>query len=332
MGKMKIAVVGTGSVAMRSYLPYLSKREDVELFYNDHIPGKAEECVEQFGGTATKSFAELMSHDPDTVLVLTHETQRLAAATALIEFHPRRMFFEKPVVAKNGQAEVCEDDFFDARDLLVKLKKENIETGMNFNYRSFDQSMRLRELIASKPLGKLLQATLFVNYPCWSHCIDLLQVLGSKAKTITALTSQAVYGDGQQSPDIAAAFELENGATGTILGTSARDFLVSLYTCILGFEGGLVQIDDLDGNLIIQPNGARYRETYTLSPSYSRWDQYADSFAKAIGAYLDSIIKNEQPPVTAMNGLEELQFEAALRRSAASKLPVNVQEEFSLNF
>jgi predicted dehydrogenase len=329
---MKIAIVGTGHVATKSYLPYLSNREDVELFYNDHIPDKAEECVKQFGGTATKSFAELMSYEPDTIMVLTHETQRLAAATALIEFHPRRMFFEKPLVAKYGQADVCEDDFFEAKDLLVRLKKENIENGMDFNYRFFDQTRRLRELVVSKPLGKLLQAALFVNYACWSHCIDLLQVLGGKAKTITALTSHAVYGDGKQSPDVAAAFELESGAAGTILGTSATEFFAGLYTCVLSFEGGVVQVNDLDANLSIQPKGAHYTETYSLSPVFSRGNQYSDSFAKSIGAYLDSIIRKEQPPVTGMNGLEELQFEAAIRRSAALKRPVDVQEEFSLNF
>ncbi len=332
MEKLKIAILGSGRIAVKSYLPYLSQRDDVELFYNDHIFEKAEECAKQFGGKATKSLAELMAYDPDTVLVLTHETQRLVAATSLADFHPRRMFFEKPLVAKNGQADVCEEDFFDAKNLIMRLEKENIKTGMNFNYRFFDQTKRLRELIASKPLGKLLQATLFVNYACWSHCIDLLQCLGGKAKTITALSSRAVYGDGKQSPDIAAAFELENGATGTILGTSASSFFVSLYSCVMNFEGGLVEFSDLDANLSIQMKDSHYTETYSLSPFFSRGNQYADSFGKSIGTYLDSIVRDVPPPVTGMNGLEELQFEAGLRRSAALKRPVNVQEEFSLSF
>jgi len=332
MKKLKIAVVGTGHVATKSYLPYLSKRNDVELFYNDQASERAEECEKQFGGKATKSHAELMSYDPDTVLLLTHETQRLAAATSLIDFHPRRMFFEKPLVAKNGQANVCEEDFFDAKNLLIRLKKENVETGMNFNYRFFDQTRRLRELIASKPLGKLLQTTLFVNYACWSHCIDLLQCFGGKAKTITALSSHAVYGDGKQSPDIAAAFELESGATGAILGTSASSFFAGLYTCVMNFEGGLVEFSDLDANLSIQMKESHHAETYSLCPNFSRWNQYSDSFAKSLEAYLDSIIRNVPPPVTGINGLEELQFEAGIRRSAALRRPVNVQEEFSLNF
>lgn len=118
------------------------------------------------------------------MLVLTHETQRLEAATSLMDFHPRRMFFEKPLVAKNGQAEVCEEDFFAAKNLLKRMKSENTETAMIFNYRFFEQTRRLREWVVSKPLGKLLQATLFVNYACWSHCIDLLQYFGGRARAV----------------------------------------------------------------------------------------------------------------------------------------------------
>ncbi|OQA88241.1 MAG: putative oxidoreductase YcjS [Lentisphaerae bacterium ADurb.Bin242] len=331
MEKLKIAVVGTGHVATKSYLPYLSQRNDVELFYHDHTFKKAEECERKFGGKAAKSLAELMACGPDTVLVLTHETQRLAATDSLIDFHPRRIFFEKPLVAKNGQADVCEEDFFDAKNLLMRLEKENIQAAMNFNYRFFDQTKRLRELIESKPLGKMLQATLFVNYACWSHCIDLFQCLGGKAKTITALAGQAVYGDGKQSPDTAAAFELENGAAGTILGTSASSFFARLYVCTMNFEGGLIEFSDLDANLSIQMKNSCYTENYSLSPSVSRSNQYSDSFGKSLDAYLDSIIRSAPPPVTGMNGLEELQFEAGLRRSAALKRAVDVQREFPLN-
>lgn len=100
----------------------------------------------------------------------------------------------------------------------------------------------------------------------------------------------------------------------------------------MNFEGGLLQFSDLDANLSIQMKESHYTESYSLSPAFSRGNQYADSFGKSLEAYLDSIIRNVPPPVTGLNGLEELQFEAALRRSAALKRQVLVQQEFPLSF
>ena len=59
----------------------------------------------------------------------------------------------------------------------------------------------------------------------------------------------------------------------------------------------------------------RYCETHTLIGNHSRWEQYGRSFEKSLAAYLDSVRRNEPPPVPGMAGLEELQFEVALRRS-----------------
>lgn len=331
MQKLKIGMIGTGNIAVKSYIPYLSQRGDVDLFYYDRVYDRAWECEKKFGGKAVKSHEELMSFNPDTILVLTHETQHLAAASSLIKLHPQRIFFEKPLLAKNGQAEVCEQDFFDGRELCHSLNKNHIEGAMNFNYRFFDITGKLQELIASKQLGKLRQTTLFVNYACWSHCIDLLRLFGGNARIVTALESRALYGicgSNQKSPDIVAAFELENGASGTILGTNGSSFFTALYSIVMNFENGLVKFSDLDACLSIHINDSRYIENCMLSPLFSRGNQYGDSFGKSLDAYINSIRKGLPPPVPVENGLMELQFEAALRRSAVQKRPVNVQTEF----
>jgi hypothetical protein len=77
-------------------------------------------------------------------------------------------------------------------------------------------------------------------------------------------------------------------------------------------------------------SNTRYCETHTLTGNHSRWDQYSLSFAKSLHAYLDSVRQNGPPPVPGMAGLEELQFEVALRRSIEQKRPVDVQSEFPI--
>lgn len=322
---LKIAIVGTGRVARQNYLPYLSKRQDVLLSYYSRTRTKAEACAIDFGGRAAGSVQELLAEDPDAVLVLTDETQRYDATLPLLEHHPRRIFFEKPLVARDGQANVCEEDFFKARELLRGAHTTGTETAMVFNYRFFDQTVRARQVIQERGFGKLIQASLYVNYACWSHCIDLLHLFGGRAAWVTALAGETRY---QGSVDVAGSFRLENGASGTILGTSGRKSDFSLYELNFNFENGSLHFSDLDGPLNIYDNTRCYSEAHTLIGHYSRWAQYSASFEKSLAAYLHSIDKGAPPPIPGIAGLEELQFEAALRRSIAQRRPVEVQNEF----
>ena len=325
---LKIAVVGTGNVARNSYLPYLAK-QDVALSYFSRTRSKAEACARDFGGRVAASIPELLDGEPDTVLVLTPETDRFAVTEALLAEHPKRLFFEKPLVAQNGQANVVEDDFFKARDLLQRAQAAGVETAMVFNYRFFEQTQRALRIIAECGFGRLTQAALAVNYACWSHCIDLLQLFGGPAASLTALAGEVQY---QGAVDVAAAFRLMSGATGTILGSSGGKFDFPLYDLHLSFEAGSLHFNDLDGPLDIYASAARYQESHTLIGNHSRWDQYQASFHKSLAAYLESIRQGTPPPVPGLAGLQELQFEAALRRSIALSRPVDVQGEFPLNW
>jgi len=324
---LKIAVVGTGNVARQSYLPYLSKRQDVLLTYFSRTMVKAEACAADFGGHVAGSVRELMAEDPDAVLVLTDEIQRYDATLPLLEYHPRRIFFEKPLVARDGQANVREEDFFKARELLQKAQAAGAETAMVFNYRFFDQVVRAQQVIRERGFGKLIQASLFVHYNCWSHCIDLLHLFGGRAAWVSALAGETSY---HGAVDLVGSFRLENGASGTILGTSGTHTDFSLYELQFNFENGSLHFSDLDGPLDVYDNTRRYRETHTLIGNYSRWAQYGASFEKSLAAYLESIQQGAPPPIPGAAGLKELQFEAALRRSITRRCPVNVQSEFPL--
>lgn len=329
---IRIAIVGTGGVARNNYLPYLSKQQDVSLGYFSRTKAKADECARLFGGKVAESIQELMSERPDVVFVLTKETQRFDVAMAVLEHKPRRMFFEKPLVAAAGQASVCEDDFLKARELLQRARLEGCETAMVFNYRFFEQTRRARRFVEERNLGRLAQASMIVNYACWSHCIDLLTVFGGRVAAVSALAGQSVLAGGVAKPvDVAASFTLESGATGTILGTGAMKFDLTLYEMLFAFERGIIRFSDLDVCVEVYENASRYGEKHVLIGNNSRWDQYRASFEKSLSAYLDSVRQGTPPPIPGIAGLEELQFEAALRRSVAQRRPVEVQTEFPLH-
>ena len=320
-----IAIVGTGNVARKNYLPFLSRQNDVVLTYFSRTQSKAEECAQAFGGRVVASIEEIHTDEPDAILVLTRETQRYEVTRDLFQGKPKRLFFEKPLVAQNGQDSVCEDDFYKAADLLQRARASGTETAMVFNYRFFDQTLRAKSIVAERGFGKLIHASMFVNYACWSHCIDLLHLFGGRASQVSALAGGIQY---KNAVDVSGSFCLENGATGTILGTNGFKSDFPLYQIILNFEQGTIRFSDLDGSMDVFDKTTRYCETHTLMGNHSRWEQYGGSFVKSLTAYLDSIRQNQPPPVPGIAGLEELQFEVALRRSIEQKRPVDVQSEF----
>ena len=80
---LKIGIVGTGKVAGSNYVPCLAGEADVSLGYFTRTRPRAEAIAEEYGGEVFASLSALMDWRPDAVFVLTRETQRFEAATAL---------------------------------------------------------------------------------------------------------------------------------------------------------------------------------------------------------------------------------------------------------
>jgi len=328
---IRIGVCGTGSVARNNYLPYLAKQKDVAVTVYNRTPAKAAKLATKFGATAVDTPAALAEAAPDGILVLTREMDRYEAAMALLEYRPKRLFFEKPLVARNDQAHVSEEDFFLGREILENAAACDCETAMVFNYRFFEQTKLARRLIEDRGFGPVLQATALVHYATWSHCLDLAMLFTGPVRTLTALEgSTERSGSGMTAPDVAAAFICEGGAAGTVIGTCGTSFRFPLFELCLSFQGGRIVLRGLDCDMDVFDYGNNRQERIGLTRDKSRWDQYSASFDKSLAAWLDSIRTDSPAPVPGLAGLRELQFEAALRRSARERRPVTLSEEFPL--
>ena len=333
MDKLKIAILGTGKVTQGNYLPSLVEEPDVTLGYYNRTQARAEACAARFGGQVFPSVAALVEWQPDTVFVLTGEKDRYAAACALLEQHPKRLFFEKPLVAHQGQENVTEHDFADAQKILLQAAAQGCETAMIFNYRFFEQSQAARRIAAERDFGAVRNISGLVHYACWSHAIDLVHFFAGPLAEISALQGQSVrIAGGMSAQDVTAAFRTENDATGTLIGTAALEWKYPLYELTFNFERGRIRMQDLDGEMTVMDSRRSAVESYRVTGGdKSRWDQYNRSFKQSIAAYLQSIRDHLPPPVPGKFGLLELQVEAALKRSIAQARPVKLADEFPVN-
>lgn len=331
MQSLKIGVVGTGKVARTNYLPCLAEDNDVTIGYFSRTRAVAESCAAQFPGQVFDNAAELLAWNPDAILVLTRETQRLEAARALLAHKPRRIFFEKPLVAANGQENVTEQDFADAQNLLRQAGAIGCETAMVFNYRFFEHSLLAKRLVAEKNFGAVRNVTGLVHYACWSHAIDLVHFFAGEIAELSALQGAAVHTQGNfAARDVTAAFRTAGDATGTLIGTTTLAWTFPLFDLTFNYDHGRIRMQDLDGDLTVMDARGKEVQTYRIAGDRSRWDQYNDSFKKSLRAYLQSIRDGQAPPVPGHFGLLELQVEAAIKRSIATSRPVILAEAFPL--
>jgi predicted dehydrogenase len=328
---VKIGILGTGRVASGSYLPYLTTCEDVELFYHNRTKEKARACAEQFGGTVCDDLEELVTRASDAVLVLTAETVRGDVLRQLIPLRPARLFLEKPLVARNGQDKVTEEDFREGREIMRELHANGCQTAMIFNYRFFDQVLAIKSVLAARDFGKPLNASAFVNYACWSHCIDLLLHFVGPVDCVTAQAGAMIHRhDAAEARDLTATLSFRNGAAGTLIGTWSLDFAFPLFELVLNYEGGRFHFRGLDEGLEVLDYSTRQHENLRIPADGSRWDQYNASFGKSLEAYLASLRRDSPPPIPGMAGLLELQVEAGLRRAIREQRPVHLSDEFPI--
>jgi predicted dehydrogenase len=331
MTMMKVAIIGTGRVAQGNYLPCLAAEPDVELGYFSRTRVKAEACAQKYGGQVFSSLQALIEWQPTTVFILTRETDRFEVANALLQLDPARIFFEKPLVAHHGQENVTEEDFVDGRKILQLAQEKCCETAMVFNYRFFEHSQIARRMVMERDFGKVLNVTGLVHYACWSHCIDLIHFFAGPLAQVTALQGQTVHASsGMSAQDVTLAFRTDQDATGTLIGTTTLAWDYPLFELSFNFERGRIRMQDLDGDLEVMDAHGMEVERFHIYGAHSRWDQYNNSFVKSVKAYLESLRKNEPPPVPGVFGLLELQVEAAIKRSIALSRPVKLAEEFPL--
>jgi len=328
---LKVAIAGVGNVTRQNYLPYLAEQKAVEIGCWNRTAQAAHDAAKRFGGEVFQDFNELAGWQPDTVLVLTNETARRDIAGELIRLGVKKMFFEKPLVAAKGQAHVSESDFEDGKELLALAERNGCETAMIFNYRFFDQTIAAKRVAEERNFGEVIHFSGQIHYACWSHCIDLLHYFAGGLEEVTALAGETIrQGQMIEAADLVGAFRLKNGGTGTLIGTAGMKWQHPLFELVFTFENGRIHLRDIDGTLEILDAKGQVHETRSMVRDTSRWASYDESFKRSLAAYLTSLREGKAPPIPGIDGLRELQVEAALRRSVEMKRPVLLDQEFPI--
>lgn len=147
MSKLKVAVIGCGTIANSAHIPAYLKNDEVEIkYFCDIILEKAQACVEKYGcGQAVRDYHDFLN-DPelDAVSVCTHNDFHSVIS---IDF------------MRAGKHVLCEKPAARILSEALEMQKVAHETGMILNIgvvnRFNTYVMKVRELIENGELGEV---------------------------------------------------------------------------------------------------------------------------------------------------------------------------------
>ena len=140
--KIKVAIIGCGSIANSAHIPAYMKDENAEIkYFCDIIPEKADACVEKYEcGTAVYDYKEILE-DPelDAVSVCTHNDMHSVISIDFMR-HGKHVLCEKPAARILSEAREMEKVSYETGKILsigvvnryndaVNRIKKHIENG-----------------------------------------------------------------------------------------------------------------------------------------------------------------------------------------------------------
>lgn len=343
MKKLRVGVIGCGSIAQHRHLPEYQANKNVELVaVCDSNEERANQIAEKYEVEAYTNYEDLLSSGTvDAVSVCTpnylHAPISIAALNAGLH-----VLCEKPMSTSKQEAEA----------MIAAAKESGKKLMIAHNQRFVASHQRARQLIASGEIGKIYSFRTAFGHggpEGWSvdgkeswffekdkafvgamgdlgvHKTDLLRyVLGEEITEVGSFveTSAKVFADVDD--NAVCVLKTESGIIGTLAASWAYVSKEDNSTIIYGEKAILRLEDDPNNSLVVQyVNGDVVN--YQLGKIQSN-DAGGQRTTHVINHFVDAVIYNQEPPVPGEEGLKSLAVILAALQSNETKQIVKVSE------
>ncbi|PLS14796.1 gfo/Idh/MocA family oxidoreductase [Bacillus sp. M6-12] len=341
MEKIRVGVIGCGSIAQHRHLPEYAANQAVELVaVCDNVAERAEKVAEEFGVKAFTGYEELLESGlADAVSVCTpnylHAPISIAALNAGLH-----VLCEKPMATSAGEAEA----------MIAAAKDSGKKLMIAHNQRFVPSHQKARQLIENGEVGKIYSFRTSFGHggpEGWSvegkggwffqkekafvgamgdlgvHKTDLLRyVLGEEITEVAAFVETSAKDFADVDDNAVCVLKTESGIIGTLAASWAYVSKEDNSTIIYGEKAILRLEDDPINSLVVQyVNGDVVN--YQLGKIQSN-DDGGQNNSHVIEKFIDSILLDDEPPVTGEEGLKSLKVILAALDSNESKQIVKV--------
>lgn len=343
MAKIRVGVIGCGSIAQHRHLPEYKSNKNVEIVaVCDINEERAQAVAEKYGVKAYTNYEELVSSGlVDVVSVCTpnylHAPISIAALNAGLH-----VLCEKPMATSKQEAE----------EMIAAAKESGKKLMIGHNQRFVPSHQKARKLIESGEIGKIYSFRTAFGHggpEGWSvdgkeswffqkekafvgamgdlgvHKTDLLRfVLGEEITEVGSFVETNAKDYADVDDNAVCILKTESGAIGTLAASWAYVSKEDNSTIIYGEKAILRLEDDPTNSLVVQyANGEVVK--YELGKIQSN-DEGGQNNSHVIEKFVESILQDQEPPVSGEEGMKSLEVILAALQSNETKQIVKVRE------
>jgi len=321
MAKLKIGIMGAGYIAgVHAGVLSTDERVEITAIY-DIDPVAAEHLAGVYNCTAVATPLEVLERC-DAVYITTPNTQHVSLAMAAIETG-KHVFCEKPLATNVADAESVFEQSKESQGVFqvghnrrfapvyATLKQMLSETHQPH---SAHVKMNRGELLKPEWTGDP-EITGGFLYETPIHMFDMMRFLFGEVESLHAIGSTHEY---KEVDDFSVLLKFANGMHATLATAADASWLFPFerievfchHATLLTREmESLTSSSNLEGNFMVQ--------TMHQLPREQRW-----GYAQEDKAFIDSIVNNSPPLVTALDGLRAVCIANAVYESVRSNAPV----------
>ncbi|OCT15162.1 dehydrogenase [Paenibacillus pectinilyticus] len=339
MRKIKVAIVGCGSISKKRHIPEYAANPNVELVgFCDLILGRAEGYAQEHGGRAYTSYEEMLKAEkPDAVSVCTpnvlHAPYAIAAANA-----GAHVLVEKPM-ATNEE---------DALAMIEAARKNGVFLMVGQNQRLMPPHLKAKEILQSGKMGKVLSFRTSFGHggpEGWSidgrdswffrkedaimgamgdlgvHKSDLIRwMLDDEVAEVAAFVSTLHKAGTDVDDNATCVLRMKSGIIGTLVA-SWTYYKGGDNSTILWCENGAMHIGTHPVDQVIVQLRDGTVEKYQVGAMATNEKQVSSGI---MDAFVESIITNTPPSISGEEGLKSLAVILAAFESQDSKKVVSL--------
>lgn len=288
--KIRVGVIGAGSIAHTVHFPVLSSFEDVEVvavlsqYYED-----AQQAVRQYGfQKAVRSFEEFLDQGLDAAVVLTPKTVRTEYIIPLLEAKVD-VLTEKPLGTSMDECRQLKEAAAKSGQIAMVAFNRRYSPVYQKGAAEFkDKKPSLVVAVKSREF-KEYRATLENTI----HMVDSLRFILGECKEVTA---KAIFTDPYYEDGCTAQLEFENGSL-AVIGASREAGQYYERVEMFG-DNKTVILEAPDRLTVIRPE---YNEVYDQTTLNRGWNSFLDSLGfRPCERHFFDCVKSRQTPRTNM--------------------------------
>ncbi|MCI3920150.1 Gfo/Idh/MocA family oxidoreductase [Paenibacillus sp. TRM 82003] len=340
MTKIRVAVIGCGSISIHRHVPEYAARPDVELVaFVDPEAERAQALADRYGGKAyTDHGAMLAAEKPDAVSVCTPNA--LHAPISIDAAHAgAHVLCEKPMAISADEAE----------RMIEAAKKNGVYLMIGHNQRFMPPHVKAKEILKAGKLGKVLTFRTSFGHPGpegWSvegkggwffqkskafvgamgdlgvHKADLIRwMLDDEVSEVGAFVNTLHKEETDVDDNATCLLRMRNGAIGTLVA-SWTYYRGEDNSTVLWCENGVMKIGtDPEDQVIVEYTDGSV-EKHRVGGISTNEKQLSSG---VIDAFVESIRTKTAPSVSGEEGARSLAVILAAMDSQANGTIVKVQ-------